>query len=216
MTCRARSRASKTSSPPQKKGEPTTIPIIYPSITQLVRGCSMKPSLNHQYRVSDLCLDNVIVKFVKSPESFLTNEDVMNLSKVNLLYREMIHDVIDLRLMDFTKMKELRIGYAEQTAIDPTRVDMATACAIHYSSHPRMVIIFLKGKYVGENRKLNQILSDISPFIDETDAAHIKRILTQGCPSKLSFKETMTMKASKFKKETKQLSKCTLKLSPKQ
>jgi len=32
-----------------KKDEPTTIPIIYPSITQLVRGCSMKPSLNHQY-----------------------------------------------------------------------------------------------------------------------------------------------------------------------
>jgi len=63
---------------------------------------------------------------------------------------------------------------------------------------------------------VNQILSDISPFIDETDAAHIKRILTQGCPSKLSFEETMTMKASKFKKETKQLSKCTLKLSPRQ
>ena len=146
-----------------KKGEPTTIPIIYPSITQLVRGCSMKPSLNHQYRVSDLCLDNVIVELVKSPESFLTNEDVMNLSKVNLLYREMIHDVIDLRLMDFTKMKEPRIGYAEQTAIDPTRVNMATACAIHYSLHPGMVIRYLKGKYLGENRDVNQILSDVSP-----------------------------------------------------
>jgi len=81
----------------RKKGEPTTIPIIYPSITQLVRGCLMKPSLNHQYRVSDVCLDNVIVKLVKSPESCLTNEDVMNLSKVNSLYGEMIHDVIDLR-----------------------------------------------------------------------------------------------------------------------
>jgi len=65
----------------------------------------------------------------------LTNEDVMNMSKVNSLYREMIHDVIDLRLMDFTKLKEPRIRYAEQTAIDPTRVDMATACAIHYSLH---------------------------------------------------------------------------------
>ena len=74
-----------------KKGESTTIPIIYPSITQLVGGCSMKPSLNHQYQVSDLCLDNVIVELVKSPESFLTYEDVMNLSKVNSLYREMIH-----------------------------------------------------------------------------------------------------------------------------
>ena len=32
-----------------KKGEPTSTPITYPTIAQLVRGCSMKPSLNHQY-----------------------------------------------------------------------------------------------------------------------------------------------------------------------
>jgi hypothetical protein len=63
-----------------KKGEPTTIPITYPTIAQLVRDCPMKPSLNHQYRVSDLRLDNVIVKLIKSPESFLTIEDVSNLS----------------------------------------------------------------------------------------------------------------------------------------
>jgi hypothetical protein len=147
-----------------------------------------------------LCLDNVIVELVKSPESFLTNEDAMNLSKVNSLYREMIHDVIDLRLTDFTKMKEPRIRYAEQTAIYPTRVNMATACAIHYSLHPGMVIRYLKSEYFGENRDVNQILSDVSPFIDETDAAHIKLILTQGCPSKLSFKEMMIMKASIIQK----------------
>jgi len=129
-----------------KKGEPTTIPTIYPSIIQLVRGCSMKPSLNHQYRVSDLCLDNVIVELIKSSESFLTNEDIMSLSEVNSLYREMTHDVTNLRMVDFTRLKEPRIGYAEQTEIDPIRVDMATACTIHYSLHPGMVIRYLKGE----------------------------------------------------------------------
>ena len=138
-----------------KNGEPTTIPITYPSITQLVHGCSMKPSLNHQYRVSDLCLDNVIVELIKSPDSFLTNEDVMNLSEVNSLYQEMIHDVINLRTIDFTRLKEPRIGYVEQTAINPIRVDMATACAIHYSLHPGMVIRYFKGEYVEENRDVN-------------------------------------------------------------
>ena len=77
---------------------------------------------------------------------------------------------------------------------------MATACAIHYSLHPRMVIRYLKGEYVGEKRDVNQILSNVSPFIDETDAAHIKRILTQGCPSKLSFEEMLAMKASIIQK----------------
>ena len=106
----------------------------------------MKPSLNHQYEVSDLCLDNVIVELTKSFESFLTNEDVMNLSEVNSLYQEMIHNIIDLRAMDLTRLREPRIGYAEQTSIDPNRVDTATACAIHYSLHPGMVIKYLKGK----------------------------------------------------------------------
>ncbi len=129
-----------------KKGEPTTKSIIYPTIPQLVRSCLMKPSLNHQYRVSDLCLDNVIVELTKSFESFLTNEDVMNLSEVNSLYQEMIHNIIDLRAMDLTRLREPRIGYAEQTSIDPNRVDTATACAIHYSLHPGMVIKYLKGK----------------------------------------------------------------------
>jgi hypothetical protein len=77
---------------------------------------------------------------------------------------------------------------------------MATAYAIHYFLHPGMVIRYLKGKYVGENRNVNQILSNVLPFIDETDAAHFKRILTQGCLSKLSFKETLAMKASIIQK----------------
>jgi hypothetical protein len=47
---------------------------------------------------------------------------------------------------------------------------------------------------------VNQILCNVSPFIDETDAVHIKWILTQGCPSKLSFEETLAIKASIIQK----------------
>ena len=112
----------------------------------------------------------------------------------------MITDVIDLRTMDFSSMKLPRLRYAEQTAIDPIRVKMATACAIYYSLHPGMVIRYLKGEYVGKNRDVNQILRDVSTLIDETDTAHIKQILTQGCPSRLSFNETSTMKASIIEK----------------
>ena len=54
----------------------------------------MKPSLNHQYQVSDLSLDNVIVILLKLSDSFFKDEDVANLSKVNNLYQEMVHDVV--------------------------------------------------------------------------------------------------------------------------
>ena len=179
-----------------KKGEPTSTPITYPTIAQLVRGCSMKPSLNHQYRVSDLRLDNVIIELLKSPDSYLSDGDVLNMSGINSLYREMIEDVIKMRVINFSALRKPRIGYAMQTKIDPIRVDMATACAIHYSLHPGMMIRYLKGEYVGENRDAEKILLDVSPYVNDSDAAHIKRILTQGCPSKLSFEETSTMKAS--------------------
>ncbi len=55
----------------------------------------MKPSPNHQYQVKDLKLDHVIVKLLKSSKSFLADEDIMNLSKVNSLYQEMIGDVAE-------------------------------------------------------------------------------------------------------------------------
>ena len=77
---------------------------------------------------------------------------------------------------------------------------MATACAVHYSLPPGMVIRYIKGEYVGENRNILQILNDISSHVDETDTAHIEWILTQGCPSKLNFVEMSDMKTSIIRK----------------
>jgi hypothetical protein len=84
-----------------KKGEPTTKPTSHPTILQLVRGCSMKPSPNHQYRVKDLKLDHVIVGLLKTSKSFLADEDITNLSKVNSLYQEMIGYITKLKELDF-------------------------------------------------------------------------------------------------------------------
>ena len=89
-----------------KKGEPTTKPTGYPTILQLVRGCSMKPSQNHQYRVKDLKLDHVIVELFKSSRSFLADKDITNVSEVNSLYREMIGDVAELKELDFCTLRE--------------------------------------------------------------------------------------------------------------
>jgi hypothetical protein len=43
---------------------------------------------------------------------------------------------------------------------------MATACAVLYSLHPGMVIRYINGEYVGENRNLSQILKDISSHVN--------------------------------------------------
>jgi hypothetical protein len=77
---------------------------------------------------------------------------------------------------------------------------MATACAINYSMHPGMIIRYIKGEYVGESRNVPQILKDISSHVNETEATHIERILTQGCPLRLNFEETSEMKDSIIQK----------------
>ena len=131
-------------------GEPTTIPTIiptsYPNISQLVRGCSMKPSPNHQHWVKNLKLDHIIIELLKSSKSFLADEDIVNLSEVNSLYREMIGDVAELKTLDFCALCEPRFCYGEQTKIQSSRVNMATTCAINYSFHPGMIIRYIKGK----------------------------------------------------------------------
>ncbi len=110
----------------------------------------------------------------------------MSLSKT---YHEMINNVLRHQSVDFSSLKQPRLGYTNQAAISHKRVDLVTACAIHYGLHVGMVIRFIKGEYVGESRDANALLSAVSHLISNEDCGHIKRIINQGCLSYLDFKE---------------------------
>ena len=69
-----------------KKGEG----LHYPPHHQLIKNCTMRPSLDLQYRVRDLSIENVIVLIVKHHEAYLTSQDLNNLKQVNILFEEMI------------------------------------------------------------------------------------------------------------------------------
>ena len=69
------------------------------------------------------------------------------------------------------------------------RVNLATACAIHYGLNTGMVVRYLKGKLVGESRDVDKILEKVSPYINEVDCKHIKWIINQGCWSNVNFEE---------------------------
>ena len=177
------------------KGEPTHPPTIYPSICRLVRDCSMKPDKNHQYRVQDLRIKNVIVIVLKFVDGFLSDVCIKKLHCLNSLFNEMATDVRKLSTLDFSSLREPRIGYADQQEIQMSRVDMATAGIIHYSLHPGMLIRYVKGEYIGESRDASQIINDVSPYIKKDDVDHIHRIITNGCPSHIDFEEASDMKA---------------------
>jgi hypothetical protein len=48
---------------------------------------------------------SVIVVLLKSSESYLMNDDVANLSKVNLLYQAMVYNVVKFRTLVFPSFK---------------------------------------------------------------------------------------------------------------
>ncbi len=113
----------------------------------------------------------------------------ITLGKISKMHRDMVDDVLRLRGIDFSKVKLPRYDYADQTKISQERVDLSTACAIHYGLNTGMVVRYLKGEYVGESRNSKRILDEVSPYIDEVDCEHIKRIIDHGCPSYLDFEE---------------------------
>jgi hypothetical protein len=149
----------------------------------------MKPSRNLQYLVKNLHFDNILVFLIKNQDACLTDEEINSLKDVNRIYQEMINDILRLRSIDFSMLKLPRLSYAYQTKISLNRVDLATACTIYYGLNTGMVVQYLKGKYVGESRNANAILKKVSPYIRDKDCQHIKRIIDQGCPSYINFKE---------------------------
>ncbi len=122
------------------KGETSSSPPPYPSHYSLISECRMKPSWNLQYRVKDLRFDNVVIFLIKNEETYLTNKDINELKNISNMYRDMVNDVMQLRSINFSKLKVPRFDYADQTKISQERVDLATACAIHYGLNTGMVV----------------------------------------------------------------------------
>ncbi len=102
------------------KGEPTHPPTIYPSIYQLVYGCSMKPDKNHQYRVQDLRIENIIVIVLKFVDGFLSNVCIKKLHCLNSLFNEMATDV--------RKLSTLREKILESSSMHPRREVHTKSC----------------------------------------------------------------------------------------
>jgi hypothetical protein len=124
----------------------------YPSHYHLIANCKMKPSLDLYYWAKELHFDNVVIFVIRWPGVlYLTANNLESLKSLNRHYCEMIDNIQRLQFVNFLPLKMPRLDYPEQTSISSKRVDLATACAIHYGLDVGMVIRYLKGEYVGES-----------------------------------------------------------------
>ena len=49
---------------------------------------------------------------------------------------------------------------------------------------------YLSGKYAGRWRDVNKIVRTVSPYVTESDARHIRRILETGCLFEFNWERT--------------------------
>ena len=98
-----------------------------------------------------------------------------------------VPEVARLLKIDWRPLLEPRFNYQSQHSIDEHRVDMATALAVRSGLDPGKIVRTLGGEYTGAWRDVDKVLDAVSSVVSESDYAHIKRILMQGCPQSSLF-----------------------------
>jgi hypothetical protein len=110
----------------------------------------MRLSLDKWHRVGDLHLYNVITTIIKECRITFSKEDLTNLRLVNKDYAAIVLKVIRWLRIDYSPLREPRLGYENQECIDPNCVEMASAAMIHFGLDPGKFVRFLSGEYIGQ------------------------------------------------------------------
>ena len=109
-------------------------------------------------------------------------------------YAYMIRNVPKLRHVDFSSLRIPRHDYATQLTIEPRRVWLMAACAVHYQLDVGLVVRYLNGEYLAKWRDIEAIVGAVRGLVSATDLKHIIRILKFGCPAKFNWEESAANK----------------------
>ena len=87
----------------------------------------MRPEKHKYYVANPVTFLNIVVLVV---DSFLANDELVNLSANSRLLQEVVPEVSRLVSVVWKPLLNPRINYEDQNQIDMNRVDMATALAV--------------------------------------------------------------------------------------
>jgi hypothetical protein len=154
----------------------------------------MRPSLDKWYQVGDLHLYNIITTTIKECRVSFSKEDISNLCLVNKDFANIVMKVLRSLQVNFTPLQDPHLGCEQQDHINPYCVEMASAAMIHFGLDPGKFVRFLLVKYTGQYWDVCHTLDAIRDHITSDNYGYIKRILLNGCPAQLTFKEPLSNK----------------------
>ena len=108
----------------------------------------------------------------------------------------MVISIPRLLHIDFTPLREPRLDYAKQTDIDPARIEMFSALAVHSDLAMGLVCRWLGREYTADWRLgyWEDLPDELKGLIPDSDLDHIWRILYGEVPSELNYHESATIK----------------------
>ena len=160
-----------------------------PSACELYR---IYPQNVLQYYQTEGDFSNVIFFLVKG--GWLSGQDLHSVSMMHPDFKDMIDSVPALLEVDFSSLRDPVLDYASQTKIDPDRVQLMTACAVHYNLDIGLVVRYLGGEYTASWRNIPEILAAAEPYLSEEVHNHLHRVLTTGCPANFDWNEVASNK----------------------
>ena len=150
----SRIRPQGTSSTIYDKGE------LYPHPAKLYKYYPQSTKL--RFRIEP-CWMNII--FYVYRNGSLHDETIDALRAANSKLRTMIDLVPELMDVDFSSLREPRVGYADQQVIDPNRVRDDTACLVYYGLDMGLVDRFLGDEYTGRWKDVDRIMTVARPSV---------------------------------------------------
>ena len=145
-----------------------------------------------QYYQTEGDFSNIIFFLVKG--GWLSKQDLHSVSLIQPDFKDMIDSVPALLKVDFSSLCDPVLDYASQTNINPDRVRLMSACAVHYNLDIGLVVRYLGGEYTASWRNIPEILAAAEPYVSEDVYDHLHRVLTTGCPANFDWKEPASNK----------------------
>jgi hypothetical protein len=83
--------------------------------------------------------------------------------------------------------------------IDPHQICMANTAMAHFGLDPARFVRWMGSEYTGQHQDTHSTLAAVRGHVLADDYAHVKRILFDGCPAQLDFKEPLSNKIKMIK-----------------
>jgi|SaaInl74LU_5_DNA_1037368.scaffolds.fasta_scaffold03592_2 hypothetical protein len=158
----------------------------------------MPPRMTAAYRVEKLNLELIILPVFAS--GFLDIESYESIALMTKRLHRLVPKHLGWMNLETAGLRQPRLDYAQQEAIQLDRVNMASAQFIRTGGDPGKLVRFCQQEYTLQHLNREEILARVKDLISADDYRHMERILYEGCPAEFNYEESNSSRSRSFER----------------